>query len=284
MLPIQFLDRLVDSRIVRSIEYSERLTVELCGNEYFHFSCRLPEVPGGIGFGVSRIPQVAKGKAFMEALERGASQSRGHGTAAHLGVNAAKRGAYQEMIERDSFIRWMLGLSGSERVELSGDVSIVWIPSLDPEIVVTLAAYRGFDCVPFGLGAGQNSELAQERALEELSLSLIRHQVRSCDDDSSLYGRLHANTRSQDFKKKLVEVSDSALSANCGLLSRVKINTQFVTQSGLHRWPIQVVSVGSPNCFRWDLQWFENPTQPEHGNTRLAFASGLHYISPIGVG
>lgn len=266
--------KLLISRLPKNatVSFSKQERYFLNNKEYFYSICQLALLDKATnGFGVDQSQEVAKIKSLMEAVERSAvveASVKCNGVAAHLLAFNAKRNAYYEALERDSCIKFLMGLyTPIDRVNVD-EASNILLPSADSAVVVSLSFKKNKNCITFGLGASRKQEEAIQKSQNELVLSEVRHVEHNCSHTNKVYEQLHANTRSDYFKNLLSLPVER--NGNVKHVPQEKLKYRFESVYGMQLWPTKVIACYTNDLFLWDLQWLKTPNNfPEHQNSRL---------------
>ncbi len=207
----RYLASRIDYSRVDRIQEAPWVKTRYAGKSWFSTAVQIWNRDGSrqSGFGTDRSPARAGIKALAEALERDTiakNQMSGgvasSGVAMGLGQTPAAKRAHDELVERDAYLRWTLGLTDVVRV-LRDDTSVsLQFRSEEPSVVVAGVADLTNNCLPFGLGTGPDWESARLKATAELVASLVRHQNqgRTCEQGGGTTGgdsqhqRLHLLT------------------------------------------------------------------------------------------
>jgi len=253
--PQWMLHRLLDKRQVSDVGYSDPHKVRVNSQDFWVRTCRIrfrnPDRCESVGAGIDSNLKRASLKAFMEAVER-ASLPAGETPASAAGLNLASttERAYLELIERDAYLRWALELT----VNLSGEQNgVLWIKPLisqDSKVFVRMAALKQSRCVMFGLGAARTPTESASKAIRELGLSIYRHQLRECSEDRTVYGELHRETNSVEFRERLFSGSPKEVQ----FTEIKKIEFSKITLRGPFHWPMLALQVSSTYCLDWNLE------------------------------
>ncbi|MBI4924609.1 MAG: hypothetical protein HY843_01680 [Bdellovibrio sp.] len=270
MIQNQLAKKLLKNKIIKNIYFSNPEEFYLENIQYWYSICKLETQHNehSIGYGVSRKLEVAKLKSFMEAVERLTTKDKlFHGSACYWFSALAKWHAKLEMIERDTWLKFLIFNYPVVHCISKKEIQILEVPSFHKDIFVYFSFYKNYLCTPYGVGASYNKNMALDHSLCELVLSLIRHKYKDCSSDNTMYGVLHQRTIKAEFKDKT-----SLNHFNCYDCKNLEIKnavSHFEILSNCCSWPISVATVSSSAYLRWDLNWLLDPNIEHHNNTIL---------------
>ncbi len=272
---IDLLQKCLKSKQLDTVEFSVPELINSWNFSSYYSICSLnqADVQISVGYGVDVDQKLSQVKAFMESVERFATEScekSFNGVAAHWLPWRASNSAYAEALERDAALRWMLGLVTPSQSEFIGNSFILEIPTLDVSyhlVIVGIIDDPHFACIPMGMGCGQSVDVAKTKAKNELLLAVRRHAARSCEHDNTLYGQLHSRTNSKVFRDFIKNFEcgpgghGNRKGQNSNYIGIPRMTKKLVKVekiSGLHKFPIQVFGVYSKSLLWWDLNWMLN--------------------------
>ncbi len=255
-------------------------------NKKLYFSCTVVsnERCSSRGFGVSTTQIESLGKAIIEGVERATiKSSSSSGIAAGFSRKNAQRRALSEAIERDTYVRWYRGEIEGQSIDLNGNQRITEVCDVYGLGVLAIHFLYDDECVKFGLGFGQNSIEARERAFLELGLSQIRHTVRKkCEPaPDSTYDQLHDLTKIPAVRNRLIN-SISKNPAQDPSRHSCALEYSFDEKRTKGLIPIYILVVRSKLLIAWDLVEMSKPLG--QGNYRCASIPPeiLPYGIPLG--